>query len=179
MYNTYNEEAKVSYPYSRRAFREELMNYFTDYKERSEDVNGERVRSYYSGFRVDKFKELLDQPKEERPQEEAPKSWVDLKEQHSLFDDICRDCPAQYATEDGIPMQKWENVTTTLEKLDTSRLHYVKVPENHIVIDFDIPGPDGRKSFERNLEAASKWPKTYAELSKSGAGIHLHYMQQN
>ena len=176
MYNTYNEEAKVSYPYSRRAFREELMNYFTDYKERSEDVNGERVRSYYSGFRVEKFKELLDQPKEERPQEEVPKSWVDLKEQHSLFDDICKDCPAQYATEDGIPMQKWENVTTTLEKLDTSRLHYVKVPENHIVIDFDIPGPDGRKSFERNLEAASKWPKTYAELSKSGAGIHLHYI---
>ena len=44
------------------------------------------------------------------------------------------------------------------------------------MIDFDIPGPDGKKSFERNLEAASKWPKTYAELSKSGAGIHLHYI---
>ena len=27
-----------------------------------------------------------------------------------------------------------------------------------------------------NLEAASKWPATYAELSKSGAGIHLHYI---
>lgn len=52
----------------------------------------------------------------------------------------------------------------------------MKVPENHIVIDFDIPGPDGKKSFERNLEAASKWPRTYAELSKSGAGIHLHYI---
>ena len=60
--------------------------------------------------------------------------------------------------------------------MDTSRLHYVKVPENHIVIDFDIPGEDGKKSFERNLEAASKWPRTYAELSKSGAGIHLHYI---
>lgn len=44
------------------------------------------------------------------------------------------------------------------------------------MIDFDIPGPDGKKSFERNLEAASKWPRTYAELSKSGAGIHLHYI---
>ena len=175
-YNTYNEEAKVSYPYSRRAFREELMNYFTDYKERSEDMNGERVRSYYSGFRVDKFKEFLEQPKEERPPEEAHISWIEFKEQHSLFNDICKDCPAQYATEEGTPMQKWEDVRSKLSELDTLRLHYVKVPENHIVIDFDIKGPDGKKNFELNLEAASKWPKTYAELSKSGAGIHLHYI---
>lgn len=176
MYNTYNEEAKVSYPYSRRAFREELMNYFTDYKERSEDINGERVRSYYSGFRVDKFKEFLEQPKEERPPEEAHISWIEFKEQHSLFNDICKDCPAQYATEEGTPMQKWEDVRSKLSELDTLMLHYVKVPENHIVIDFDIKGPDGKKNFELNLEAASKWPKTYAELSKSGAGIHLHYI---
>ena len=176
MYNTYNEEAKVSYPYSRRAFREELMNYFTDYKERSEDMNGERVRSYYSGFRVDKFKEFLEQPKEERPPEEAHISWIEFKEQPSLFNDICKDCPAQYATEEGTPMQKWEDVRSKLSELDTLRLHYVKVPENHIVIDFDIKGPDGKKNFELNLEAASKWPKTYAELSKSGAGIHLHYI---
>lgn len=176
MYNTYNEEAKVSYPYSRRAFREELMNYFTDYKERSEDMNGERVRSYYSGFRVDKFKEFLEQPKEERPPEEAHISWIEFKEQHSLFNDICKDCPAQYATEEGTPMQKWEDVRSKLSELDTLRLHYVKVPENHIVIDFDIKGPDGKKNFELNLEAASKWPKTYAELSKSSAGIHLHYI---
>ena len=54
MYDTYNQEAKVSYPYSRRAFREELMNYFSDYKERAEDMNGERVRSYYSGFKYEK-----------------------------------------------------------------------------------------------------------------------------
>ena len=55
-------------------------------------------------------------------------------------------------------------------------MHYVKVPENHIVIDFDIPDENGNKSFEKNLEEASKWPTTYAELSKSGAGIHLHYI---
>ncbi len=37
--------------------------------------------------------------------------------------------------------------------MNTSKLHYVKVPEDHIVIDFDIPGPDGKKSYERNIEA--------------------------
>ena len=177
MYDTYNQEAKVSYPYSRRAFREELMNYFSDYKERAEDMNGERVRSYYSGFKYEKFKEFLDIPeKAEEPSAEPADSWIEFKQQHSLFDDACKDCLAQYASENGIPTQPWENARTKLSSLDTSRLHYVRVPENHIVIDFDIPGPDGSKSFERNIEAASKWPKTYAELSKSGAGIHLHYI---
>ena len=52
----------------------------------------------------------------------------------------------------------------------------MKVPENHIVIDFDIPDESGNKSFEKNLAEASKWPPTYAELSKSGQGIHLHYI---
>lgn len=177
MYDTYNQEAKVAYTYSRRAFREELMNYFSDYKERAEDVNGERVRSYYSGFKYEKFKEFLDIPeKAEEPAADSGASWIEFKERHSLFDDICKDCPAQYANENGTPTQKWENVRSKLSGLDTSRLHYVKVPENHIVIDFDIPGADGAKNFERNLEAASQWPRTYAELSKSGAGIHLHYI---
>lgn len=65
---------------------------------------------------------------------------------------------------------------TKLEDLDTSKLHYVKIPENHIVIDFDIPDENGNKSYEKNLEEASKWPPTYAELSKSEQGIHLHYI---
>ena len=63
-----------------------------------------------------------------------------------------------------------------MEDLDTRKLHYVRVPENHIVIDFDIPDEKGGKSYEKNLEAASKFPPTYAELSKSGCGIHLHYI---
>ena len=45
-----------------------------------------------------------------------------------------------------------------------------------LIKEFDIPDENGNKSFEKNLEEASKWPATYAELSKSGAGIHLHYI---
>ena len=177
MYKDYNAETNVQYPYSRRAFREELMNYFSDYKEREADVNGERVRSYYSGFKVDKFPEFADpKPAEEGISEPPASSWIEFKEQHSLLDDICAGCPAQYANENGTPTDKWEDVRTTLSDLDTSRLHYVRIPQEHIVIDFDIPGPDGKKGFEKNLKAASKWPRTYAELSKSGAGIHLHYI---
>ena len=173
MYKAYCSDSNIPYPCSKRVFKEELMNYFREYKERVNAENGDRIRSYYSGFRTDKFEKQSDFGAKVQ---EKQKSWIDFKVQKSILDDICKDCPAQYANENGTPTQKWENVQTKLADLDTSRLHYLKVPENHIVIDFDIPGDDGKKSFEKNLEAASKWPKTYAELSKSGAGIHLHYI---
>lgn len=172
MYKQYNETAQVSYPYPMRAFKEELRSYFREYKERANGENGDRVRSYYSGFKTEKFEKT----ETEKEPEQKKESWIEFKEQPSLLDDMCSECPAQYANENGTPTQKWDNVRTLLHQIDTHRLHYLKVPENHIVIDFDIPGEDGKKSYERNLEAASKFPPTYAELSKSGAGIHLHYI---
>lgn len=70
----------------------------------------------------------------------------------------------------------WDDVKTTLKDINTSKVHYVRIPENHIVIDFDIKDKDGNKSLEENIKAASEFPPTYAELSKSGNGIHLHYI---
>lgn len=172
MYNTYCDEAKVPFPFSQRNFKEELKNYFWDFQERFNLDDGSRVRSYYIGFRTDKFDNEL-RKQEEEP---APIKTINFASIPSIFDKECSDCPAQYASTDGTPTKKWDNVTTKLSDLDTSKLHYVKVPENHIVIDFDIPGEDGEKSLERNVEEASKWPATYAELSKSGKGVHLHYI---
>ena len=173
MYKNYCEEAKVPYPYSQRNFKEELKNYFWDFSERFNFDDGTRVRSYYSGFRTDIF-ETKKNPEGEN--EENNSTLIEFKEQKSILDDELSSCLAQYASTNEHPITKWDKCTTKLEELDTSRLHYVRIPENHIVIDFDIKGDDGKKSFERNLEAASKWPATYAELSKSGAGIHLHYI---
>ena len=171
MYKTYNEEAKVAYPLSQRAFKEELKNYFREYNERFCFDDGSRVRSYYSGFRTEKFEEQITEVKPE-----PEKRLIQFDATESIFDKECASCPAQYATSKETPAQKWEKVRRTLSQQDTTQLHYVKVPENHIVIDFDIPDDKGNKSFERNLEEASKWPPTYAELSKSGCGIHLHYI---
>ena len=171
MYKTYCDEAKVPFPFSQRIFKEELKNYFRDYKERFNLDDGTRVRSYYVGFRTVKFEEQTISEKEEPEQK-----LIEFKAQPSVFDKECADCPAQYATSSEIPTSKWEKVKTKLSSIDTSKLHYVKVPENHIVIDFDIPDNDGNKSFELNLKEASKWPPTYAEMSKSGQGIHLHYI---
>lgn len=177
MYKTYCDEAKVAYPMSQRSFKEELKNYFWEFSDRFDMADGTRVRSYFSGFRTDKFETPKETEEVRGGDENESRSWLIFKDGlESVFDKDYSDCISQYATADETPKRKWENVKTKLRDLDTSKLHYVKVPENHIVIDFDIPGPDGEKNFERNLEEASKWPATYAELSKSGAGIHLHYI---
>lgn len=175
MYKNYCEEANVPFPFSKRNFKEELKNYFWDYDERIEKEDGTKLLSYYSEFKTDIFESDIGGKKKEKKKEKQ-ESWLEFKEQESIFDTECSDCPAQYATSNETPTKPWDEVRTKLSNIDTSRLHYVKIPENHIVIDFDIKDDEGNKSFEKNIEAASKWPATYAELSKSGGGIHLHYI---
>lgn len=179
MYKTYCDEAKVPFPFSKRNFKEELKNYFWDFDERVEKEDGSKLLSYYSGFKTDIFEDSIGGKKKnkvEEVKEESTESWLIFEEQESIFDKVCSDCPAQYATTKETPTKPWDDVTSILADIDTSKLHYVKVPENHVVIDFDIKDEEGNKSFERNIEAASRWPATYAELSKSGGGIHLHYI---
>lgn len=173
-YKAYCQEAQVPFPYSKRVFKEELKSYFREFEARSGPAE-ERRWNVYRGFKAEKFGFAVE-PKEEEIKETV-EDWLDMKEQQSLLDKMLADCPAQYTKEDGSPEQFWDNVNTTLADLDTHRLHYVRAPEQHIVIDFDLKDPNtGEKSFELNRQAASKWPKTYAELSKSGQGIHLHYI---
>lgn len=147
-------------------FREELRNYFDDFLDRTE-VNGVNMRSYYKGF-----KGLKKDP------DFVPDLGYSLSllEIPSVFDKLYLEQPAQYAKEDGSPKTVWAKNTKTLENIDTSKLHYVKVPEHHIVIDFDLTNEDGEKDLKINMIQASKWPPTYTELSKSGNGIHLHYI---
>lgn len=171
MYKVYCEDAKVPYPFSQKSFKEELKNYFWDYVDNFDSEDGSKVRSYYSGFRTDKF----ESEKRKKKETHKPK-LIEFNSTESIFDKECKDYPAQYANKEETPSKKWENVRTKLSDLDTTKLHYVKVPENHIVIDFDIPDQYGNKCFEKNVEEASKWPATYAELSKSGQGVHLHYI---
>jgi hypothetical protein len=172
MYKTYCDEAKVSYPLPRRNFQEELKNYFHEYSDRFSLEDGSRVRSYYSGFKTEIFEEQGKKKKKEKPKP----NLISFEFTESLFDKERADCLAQYASSNETPLKAWDEVVSKLSELDTSKLHYVRVPENHIVIDFDIPDENGNKCLELNIEAASKWPPTYAELSKSGKGVHLHYI---
>lgn len=170
MYKTYCEEAKVYNQYSQRVFKEELKNYFKDFKTR---YGQEGEKNVYSGFRADKFFGETDDLKEEPI---SDKRLLVLDKEKSILDDILKDCPSQYANLNGTPNYKWDDVKTKLSDIDTTKLHYVKVPKNHIVIDFDLKNEKGEKDRERNLEEACKWPSTYAEFSKSGSGVHLHYL---
>lgn len=172
MYKTYCDDAKVLYPLSQRLFKEELKNYFREYYERYTLENGTRVRNYFDVFRHEKFDAQMTYIQKD----ETPKNVLKLDATESVFDKEYSDCFAQYANKYETPVEKWNKVKTKLSDLDTRKLHYVKVPENHIVIDFDVTDRDGNKCYEKNIAEASKWPATYTELSKSGAGVHLHYI---
>ena len=168
IYKKYCDEALVDFKLPRHKFREELKNYFETFYDITR-IDGKQVRSYYEGFLTDRFTKIKEEPTEH------PDSLV-LDCTESIFDEVCKDCPAQYASRKETPLEKWSEVTTMLQDINTKRVHYVRVPSNHIVIDFDLKDEDGKKSAEKNISAASKWPATYAEFSKGGAGIHLHYI---
>jgi hypothetical protein len=166
LYKQYCEDTGVEFVLPQYKLRDELRNYFAEFLDRT-TIDGQTVRSYYAGFTAKSFK---------LPTTDSRDVFsLVLDETSSIFDLEMAGQPAQLANAVGTPAIRWAVVKTTLADIDTSELHYVKVPENHIVIDFDIKDDNGRKSLERNLAAASEWPPTYGELSKSGSGIHLHY----
>jgi len=173
MYDAYCKEAKVQYPYTQRIFKEELKSYFWEFQERFDTEDGDRLRSYYKGFRTDRFEKSI---REVKPSNYIPETWLKLRKQKSSFDKEYANCPAQLATESEKPKMAWAKVKTVLADIDTSQVHYVKPPSNHIVIDLDLVDENGNKSLELNLAEAATWPETYAEVSKSGCAIHLHYI---
>jgi len=170
LYKSYTEMANIKFPLSMRAMRIEIQEYFDEYYENYYDER-KHLRNVYKGFKKDKFnKTIIDVNRNNED------SWLKLTSKQSIFDIAAADYPAQYAGENESPTCKWADNKKTLKDLDTSKLHYVKLPKNHIVIDFDLKDEDGNKSLEKNLKAATKFPPTYAELSKSGNGLHLHYI---
>ncbi len=187
MWKQYCKDAELEFKMAQHKFREELKIYFESFEKRI-TINGSTYNSYFMGFKADKFKEPVepDNPK---------KFMLVLEEDKSIFDEMYAGLPAQYAGARNNPKLYWDDseridnetgkpfipkpeqvCSTILGDLDTTRLHFVKLPQNHIVIDFDLTDENGKKSPEANLEAAASWPPTYAEFSKSGGGVHLHYI---
>lgn len=169
MYKAYCEDSNIN-PMSKHKFKDALADYFDTYNTDTA-VDGERMKNYFSGYR-----DILKTTEEV---EVGPYS-IELDAYdpiyfESPFNTMYAEQPAQLAKND-IPRRKWENNDDTLSDLDPAKLHFVKVPEQHIVIDFDLVDEDGEKDVDLNLEAARHWPPTYTELSKSGKGVHLHYL---
>lgn len=152
---------------TRNDFKRDFGPYWETFSERA---HGQR--SVFEGFKMSKLQAITGWTPEENKERK-----LDLSIDTSLFDTEFANCPAQYEhEEESRPDKPWDKCTTTLGCIDTSRVHYVRVPVNHIVIDLDIK-VDGVKDASENLKkaAALGLPKTYTEFSKSGSGVHMHY----
>lgn len=200
MYKEYCEDAAIQYKMPRYIFRGELRNYFREFKDTWRDPEGRQIRSVFVGFlkhklSITKPNALSNQDakhkrrndeetllgKTEHPEPQSPQLDISVFEQlvldktESELDSELAECSAQYTSKGETPLVTWDNCKTKLKDLDTTKLHYVRPPENYICVDFDLKDESGEKSRELNLKAASEWPATYAEYSKSGAGVHLMY----
>lgn len=171
LYKEYLENMGFNTDGYKRVLKKGLSRYYDDLLEYKK-IDGVSIRNVFSGFKADRFKSrvgvILD----------PTDGWIAFDEHNvSELDELLVKQPAQYANEEGTPTCSWDTCKTELWNLDAHKLHYVRVPENHIVIDFDLKDPDsGEKSLDLNLAAANAFPRTYAEVSKSGQGIHLHYI---
>lgn len=169
-YKDYVDETGIQYRMPRYRFKTELSRYFREFHERVM-IDGIPYRSLFVGFQSDKFEN-----REYTPSPVKGDVWLDLKSgTPSVFDEHFAGCKAQYASEKGTPQKAWKYVDTILNGIVPTDEHYVLMPEEYICIDFDLKGDNGEKDLNANFSAASAWPPTYAETSKSGAGIHLIY----
>lgn len=166
MYKEYCDDSGYTWKLSKMVFKHEFKEYF-DIMESNVSVNGIYHRYFFRGPKLLSI-----------TTGENVESVDSLSCTTSLLDDILADCPAQLADVDDKPSLKWDDVKLSLRDIDTTKTHYVRPPQNHIVIDFDLKDESGQKSLKLNLEAAANFPETYMEVSKGGAGIHLHYIYQ-
>ncbi len=162
MYKEYSQTYSDGAMYPMYKFKDEIRDYFEEFHDRIM-VDGTSRRKVYKGLLKSKFSQG------EKTESPIP-DWTDMKEQPSYLDELYKDRPAQYANENGLPAKRWDDVTTTLKDLDTRKEHYVLVPEQDVVIDIDLD-----KDRDKCLEEARRWVPSYAELSRSGGGIHIHY----
>lgn len=178
-YKEYCDENPSMKRMTKMQFRDELKNYFYDFG----DIYKNRVhiRNYYQRFRKEKFEKFNSQLS--KVVNEQITSWINFNctadNNTSKLDELLAEQPAQYSIidENGKerPKYTWPNCSTKLRQLNTSMLHYVLGLKNLIFIDFDKKNEYGEKDFSINFAEASKWPKTYVELSKSGKALHSYY----
>lgn len=169
MYKEFCDNFGITERMPRHAFRDELKTYFKEFYPITR-IDGKQIRSVYKHFDDSMLRDDLSITEDLNVAD-----WLDFKETESILDIELSDRPAQEANASGTPSYSWDNVKTTLKDVNTHNLHFVLPPENLITIDFDIKDANGEKSLELNKKAAISFPPTYAEVSKSGKGIHLHY----
>lgn len=181
-YKTMGEEVTLSRASELyKSYLEDLGFQTTGYKQKVKNELSRYYKEYHNQTRIGgvKYSRVFTNFKHELFEDSSPimdiEQTDDYKCTTSYLDTYLKDNQAQYSNVDGFPKRKWDDVDQTLKDLDTTNLHFVRLDPNHIVIDFDLK-ENGVKSLQKNLEASKTFPKTYGEISKSGNGIHLHYI---
>lgn len=185
-FQTYAQENNLSIVnYKRMKFADNVKEYFKEdydyYKKMGRTFTGlDKVR-IERGIR--RYEKEFSKPETDDGNEAKPEifpEWLQLKEQPSNFDILEAESIAQYTSDDeSRPKNKWENCKTKLKDINTRKLHFVKpTDEHHMFVDFDIKDENGNKSLQKNIDKVIELglPPTYAETSKSGGGLHLHYI---
>lgn len=169
LYDQYADKCNFKTKLVRFKFRDTLKVYFNSYE-----------NQFFNDFKYEKIgmKKLVKEEPEEAIDIPKEEGWLRFNCTTSLMDELFKDEPAQYEQDDPEHPLKysWDKCKTKLSDIDTSKVHFLKVPIWLIGIDFDKKGPNGEKDLEANIAEANKFPPTYAEVSKSGGGVHLHYI---
>lgn len=176
LYKLYLDELGYESAGYKRKVRQELSRYYKKFYD-TKKIDGMSMKNIFEGFKwelVFPDKANVGDIKQHVTEEEFLKEY-NIIEQPSIFDVVAKDYPAQLTNEKGDPKHKWDNVMTILKDINTRELHFVRLPLNHIIIDFDLKDGD-EKSLMKNIIACLGFPPTYTELSKSGKGVHLHYI---
>lgn len=180
LYNDYCDKGGFQFKLDKQKLRNELKGYFMEFIVDGRLSDGTRVYNYFKGFKKQKMG-MVEDKQEEVIEDDIPDTesdWLELGNYESMLDFALleSDVPAQLSTGER-PLTSWAKCKTTIGDLDTSKEHYCKLPDrNWIFIDFDCRDENGNKNLQKCLEAARKFPKTYAEVSKGGQGLHLHYI---
>lgn len=181
-YIKYCDDAGITFKMNRMELKQELTAYFAEFIPDTKLADGSRVFSYFKSIKPEKFgyvSNIVDSGASESGEKSTDDGdWLDLKVQHSLLDDEFKDFPAQYAklrNGQEIPIKPWDDVKTTLKDIDTTKFHYVRPDSIYVELDLDLKDESGKKNYDLNIKAASCFPKTYVETSKSDQGLHMVY----
>lgn len=167
-YQNYCEYANVRIKMSMKEFTEETKSYFFEFYPRY-TVNDRIRKNVFKGFRINEDGTFIKKISVEEP---SNTTWTN---DISYLDSYLKDCLAQEAGPKGTPSTSWDNCKTYLKDINPYNLHYVRPPTNIVMVDFDLRDENNNKDFQKNYDATLSWYETYAEVSKSGGGIHLIY----
>ena len=122
LYKQYCEEANILKRLQYHEVRDELSNYFIDFKDRhfmaDKEYRSWSMWDLRATARKDQLPLFLMPPCCEA-------IYLRSSDNASAFNNRYSTQPAQVAGEDGNPTSKWANVRTTLKDINTTQLHYV------------------------------------------------------